>query len=59
MAKDKNQTTKQQIREKVAAKFAADGVRPNEVVLEDNGDVVIDRRATRSGAKPLVVGKWS
>ncbi|WP_160330350.1 hypothetical protein [Sphaerimonospora mesophila] len=51
--------TKQEIREMVAARFAADDVRPGEVVLKDNGDIVIDRRKTIRGAEPFVVGKWS
>lgn len=59
MAKNKNVAAKQKIQDKVAAKFAADGIRPDEVVLKDNGDIVIDRRATVSWAKPMVVGKWS
>ncbi|GAA3143220.1 hypothetical protein GCM10010466_37750 [Planomonospora alba] len=56
---DKNQVAKQKIREQVAQEFAADGVRPDEVVLKDNGDIVIDRRKTKSWATPVIVGKWS
>ena len=47
------------IKDKVCAEFASDNVRPDEVVLKDNGDIVIDRRATISWAKPVVVGKWT
>jgi hypothetical protein len=49
---------KAEIRKKVAAQFADDGVTADEVVLKDNGDVVIDRRAKSSWAKPVKVGEW-
>jgi len=51
--------SKKDIQKQVAAEFAADGVRPDEVVLKDNGDIVIDRRKTKSWAQPVTVGKWS
>ncbi|MEV6864057.1 hypothetical protein AB0M44_24000 [Streptosporangium subroseum] len=47
------------IKAKVCATFAADGVRPDEVVLKDNGDIVVDRRAAYPQAVPMVIGKWS
>jgi hypothetical protein len=59
MPTNNNQDAGQRIKNKVAADFAADGVRPDEVVLKDNGDIVIDRRRTYSWAKPMVIGKWS
>jgi hypothetical protein len=46
------------IKAKVVEDFADDGVTADEVVLKDNGDVVIDRRRSISWAKPVVVGRW-
>ncbi|GII89456.1 hypothetical protein Ssi03_74460 [Sphaerisporangium siamense] len=46
------------IKDKVCADFKADGVTPSEVVLKDNGDIVIDRSKTHSWAQPMTVGKW-
>lgn len=50
---------KRKVREHFASQFAADGVTPDEVVLKDNGDVVIDRRSKFPRAVPMVVGDWS
>lgn len=47
------------IKETVAAKFVEDGVRPDEVVLRNDGKVVVDRRSTYPRAVPVVVGEWS
>lgn len=47
------------IKAKICADFADDGVTPGEVILKDNHDIVLDRRATYSGATPVVVGRWS
>ncbi|MEV6985010.1 hypothetical protein AB0M95_27645 [Sphaerisporangium sp. NPDC051017] len=44
------------IKNKICAEF---GVTSDEVILKDNHDIVIDRRATMPWAKPMVVGKWS
>ncbi|MCW2764905.1 MAG: hypothetical protein JWO11_864 [Nocardioides sp.] len=44
------------IKEKICAEF---GVRPSEVVLKDNHDIVIDRRRTDPRAVPFVIAKWS
>ncbi|MFF3442103.1 hypothetical protein [Streptosporangium sp. NPDC002721] len=49
----------QKIKNKVCADFASDGIRPDEVVLKDNGEIVIDRRKTHPQAVPLVIGTWS
>lgn len=46
---------KNNVRKKVAKEFDVDA---NEVVLKDNGDVVIDRRAKASWAQPMKVGDW-
>lgn len=46
------------IKKYVAAQFAEDKVREDEVFLEDNGDIVIDRRKTKPWAKPMTVGRW-
>ncbi|MCP2336978.1 hypothetical protein [Actinomadura rupiterrae] len=47
-----------QIKSLVADHFAEDNVRPDEIVLLPNGDILIDRRKTVSWAKPHVVGRW-
>lgn len=44
------------IKDKICADF---DVRPDEVVLKDNHDIVVDRRRTQPGAVPMVVGKWN
>ncbi|WP_026415426.1 hypothetical protein [Actinomadura oligospora] len=50
--------TERQIKALVAETFAADNIREDEIVLQPNGDIVIDRRKTISWAKPHVVGRW-
>ncbi|MFF4777448.1 hypothetical protein ACFY05_31795 [Microtetraspora fusca] len=50
---------KQEIREKVCEQFASDNLTPDEVVLMDNHDIVIDRRKRYPWAKTMVIGKWS
>ncbi|MBO4275165.1 hypothetical protein [Microbispora triticiradicis] len=59
MAKDSNEAAKQRIREQVSRDFAKDNVSPDEVVLKDNGEIVIDRRKKKPWAKPFAVGTWS
>jgi hypothetical protein len=59
MVNDRNEIKKQQIREKVAAHFAEDNVSPDEVILRDDGKVVLDRRKTYPRAIPIVVAEWS
>jgi hypothetical protein len=46
------------IKQQVADEFASDRVTLDEVVLKDNGDIVIDRRRSFSWAKPVTVGRW-
>lgn len=38
--------------------FAADRITPDEVVLKDDGDVVIDRTRRYPQAIPVTVGRW-
>ena len=47
------------IKDKVCADFADDNIRPEEVVLKSNGDLVIDRRSSKPWAKPITIGRWS
>lgn len=47
------------IKDTVCSTFKADGVTPDEVRLDDNGDIIVDRRKRYPGAVPVTVGKWS
>ncbi|WP_338741940.1 hypothetical protein [Actinomadura luteofluorescens] len=47
-----------QIKARVAADFAEDNVREDEILLKPNGDIVIDRRKTVAWAQPVVIGRW-
>lgn len=46
------------IKQQVMDAFAEDQVRADEIELADNGEIVIDRRATYPWAQPVVVGRW-
>lgn len=56
---DQDEAAKQRIREQVARDFAKDNLTPDEVVLTDDGEIVIDRRKTKPWATPFAVGTWS
>lgn len=49
--------TEHEVKQLVVAEFADDNVTEDEVVLRDDGAIVIDRRATASWAQPVVVGQ--
>lgn len=48
-----------EIKARICAEYASDGVRADEVVLKSNGDIVIDRTARMPRTTPMVVGSWS
>ncbi len=59
MTESSNEVAKRRIREQVAAEFTEDNLTPDEVVLQDNGEIVIDRRRKIPWAQPFAVGTWS
>lgn len=58
MTKKLSEGQKQQIRQKVADDLASDNVQPDEVVVRDDGEIVLDRRQTIPWAKPFAIGRW-
>ncbi|WP_165975232.1 hypothetical protein [Actinomadura rubrisoli] len=46
------------IKQQVIASFADDNIREDEIILDPDGNIIIDRRKTVSWAQPVVVGRW-
>ena len=53
-----DQATEDRIKRQVCELYAGDQLQPDEVILRDDGSVVIDRRRRYPGATPLVAGTW-
>jgi hypothetical protein len=47
-----------EIKQRFIDQYAGENLRPGEVRLLDDGDVIIDRRQQYPNAEPLVVGRW-
>jgi len=54
----KQHRSQQELREYVASQFSEDGVDASEVVLRDDGYILIDRREKHPLAEPIIVGEW-
>lgn len=54
--RDPNMTI-DEIKRKVAEDFASDNVTPDEVIVKDDGEIVIDRRRKIPWATPFAVGR--
>ncbi|WP_329258725.1 hypothetical protein OG417_21300 [Actinoallomurus sp. NBC_01490] len=54
-----NPATIQAIKAEIAAQYAEDNIRPDEVIVKPNGDIWIDRRKTTWWATPVLIAKWT
>ncbi|MCK9904356.1 hypothetical protein CC117_00705 [Parafrankia colletiae] len=55
---DPRAAVRNQVVAQVCERYKADKIAPHEVVLKDNGEIWIDRRAKDPRATPLQVGRW-
>jgi len=48
----------QDVKRQVCEAYASDGLQPDEVIVNADGTVTIDRRARKPWAKPMLAGRW-